>query len=79
MLLLLGVKEVRVVKGVKVKCLVDYCQTSIFRFSKLWYVTARLMCRLIYNLPELSIRIFNPITSYFLIKRYEFRITDPDT
>ena len=58
--------------------LVAYCQTSIFRFSKLWYVTARLLCRLIYNLPELSIRIFNPITSYFLIKRYEYRIKNPD-
>ena len=33
MLLLLGVKEVRVVKGVKVKCLVDYCQTLAFIFS----------------------------------------------
>ena len=58
--------------------LVAYCQTSTFRFSKLWYVTARLLCRLIYNLPELSIRIFNPITSYFLIKRYEYRIKNPD-
>ena len=29
------------------------------------------------NLPELSIRIFNPITSYFLIYRYVFRIADP--
>ena len=74
----LGVKGVRVVKEVKVKCFVAYCQTSIFGFSKLWYVTARLMCRLIYNLPELSIRIFNPITSYFLIKRYEYRIENPD-
>ncbi len=37
----------------------------------------RLMCRLICNLPELSIRIFNPITSYFLINRYESRIADP--
>ena len=35
------------------------------------------MCRLICNLPELSIRIFNPITSYFLIYRYVFRIADP--
>ena len=58
--------------------LVAYCQTSTFRFSKLWYVTARLLCRLIYNLPELSIRIFNPITSYFLINRYEYRIKNPD-
>ena len=29
------------------------------------------------NLPELSIRIFNPLTSYFLIYRYVFRIADP--
>ena len=29
------------------------------------YVATRLMFRLICNLPELSIRIFNPITSYF--------------
>ena len=36
------------------------------------------MFRLIYNLPELSIRIFNPITSYFLINMYEFRIENPD-
>ena len=28
------------------------------------YVATRLMCRLICNLPELSIRIFNPLTSY---------------
>ena len=41
------------------------------------YVATRLMCRLICNLPELSIRIFNPITSYFLIYRYVFRIADP--
>ena len=31
------------------------------------------------NLPELSIRIFNPLASYFLINRYVFRIADPDT
>ena len=30
------------------------------------------------NLPEYNIRIFNPITSYFLINRYESRIKDPD-
>ena len=36
------------------------------------------MCRLIFNLPEYSIRIFSPLVSYFLINRYEFRITDPD-
>ena len=41
------------------------------------YVATKLMCRLICNLPELSIRIFNPITSYFLIYRYVFRIADP--
>ncbi len=41
------------------------------------YVATRLMCRLICNLPELSIRIFNPLTSYFLINRYVFRIADP--
>ena len=29
------------------------------------YVPTRLMYRLICNLPELSIRIFNPLTSYF--------------
>ena len=29
------------------------------------------------NLPELSIRIFNPLTSYFLIYRCVFRIADP--
>ena len=29
------------------------------------YVATRLMCRLICNLPELSIRIFNPLASYF--------------
>ena len=34
------------------------------------------MCRLICNLPELSIRIFNPITSYFLINRYESRVSE---
>ena len=34
------------------------------------------MCRLICNLPELNIRIFNPITSYFLINRYEYRVSD---
>ena len=28
------------------------------------YVATRLMCRLICNLPELSIRIFNPLASY---------------
>ena len=28
------------------------------------YVATRLMCRLICNRPELSIRIFNPIASY---------------
>ena len=29
------------------------------------YVPTKLMCRLICNLPELSIRIFNPLASYF--------------
>ena len=29
------------------------------------YVATRLMCRLICNLPEFSIRIFNPLASYF--------------
>ena len=28
------------------------------------YVATKLMCRLICNLPEYNIRIFNPITSY---------------
>ena len=28
------------------------------------YVPTKLMCRLICNLPELSIRIFNPLASY---------------
>ena len=42
------------------------------------YESTKLMCRLICNLPELSIRIFNPVTSYFLIKRYEYRIKNPD-
>ena len=41
------------------------------------YVPTRLMYRLICNLPELSIRIFNPLTSYFLIYRCVFRIADP--
>ena len=47
-------------------------------FRAYGYIPARLLCRLIYNLPELSIRIFNPITSFFLIKRYEYRIKNPD-
>ena len=29
------------------------------------------------NLPELNIRIFNPLASYFLLHRYESRIADP--
>ena len=29
------------------------------------YVATRLMCRLICNLPEYNIRIFNPLASYF--------------
>ena len=41
-----------------------------------WYVPTTLMCRLICNLPEYSIRIFNPITSYFLINRYESRVSE---
>ena len=41
------------------------------------YVPTRLMYRLICNLPELSIRIFNPLASYFLIYRCVFRIADP--
>ena len=41
------------------------------------YVSTTLMCRLICNLPELNIRIFNPLASYFFINRYEFRIKDP--
>ena len=28
------------------------------------YVATRLMCRLICNLPEYNIRIFNPLASY---------------
>ena len=39
-------------------------------------VATKLMYRLICNLPELSIRIFNPITSYFLINRYESRVSE---
>ena len=31
------------------------------------YVSTKLMCRLICNLPELNIRIFNPLASYFLL------------
>ena len=35
------------------------------------------MCRLICNLPELSIRIFQSACFlFFLINRYEFRITE---
>ena len=30
------------------------------------YVATRLMCRLICNRPESNIRIYDPITSYFL-------------
>ena len=41
------------------------------------YVPTRLMYRLICNLPELSIRIFNPLASYFLIYRCVFRIAYP--
>jgi hypothetical protein len=37
------------------------------------------MCRLICNLPELSIRIFQSACFLLLIYRYVFRITDPDT
>ena len=44
------------------------------------YAATKLMYRLICNLPELSIRIFNPLTFlFFLINRYESRIKDPDT
>ena len=54
-------------------------QSAYFLFSRAdRYVATRLMCRLICNLPEYNIRIFNPITSYFLINRYESRIKDPD-
>ena len=35
---------------------------SIFRADG--YVATRLMCRLICNLPEYNIRIFNPLASY---------------
>ena len=36
-------------------------------------VATRQMCRLICNLPEFNIRIFNPLASYFYF-RYEFLI-----
>ena len=38
------------------------------------YVSTTLMCRLICNLPELNIRIFNPLASYFLLHRYESNV-----
>ena len=47
-------------------------------FPCLRIYTSKTNVPVIYNLPELSIRIFNPITSFFLIKRYEYRIKNPD-
>ena len=41
------------------------------------YVATRLMCRLICNLPEYNIRIFQSACFLFLIYRYVFRIADP--
>ena len=41
------------------------------------YVPTKLMCRLICNLPELSIRIFQSACLLLLIYRYVFRIADP--
>jgi hypothetical protein len=43
------------------------------------YVATRLMCRLICNLPEYNIRIFQSACFLLLINRYVFRIADPDT
>ena len=49
----------------------DYCADG--------YVSTKLMCRQICNLPELNIRIFQSAYFLFFINRYEFRITDPYT
>ena len=43
------------------------------------YVATRLLFRLICNLPELSIRIFQSAYFLLLINRYVFRIADPYT
>mgnify|MGYP007059331522 FL=1 len=42
------------------------------------YVATKLMCRLICNLPELNIRIFQSACLLLLIYRYVFWIADPD-
>ena len=41
------------------------------------YAATKLMYRLICNLPELSIRIFQSACFLLLIYRYVFRIADP--
>ena len=62
------VKVVKVVIGVKVKCLVDFFNILRSIIINKTNVPADLheLLSTAKNLPELSIRIFDPITSYFL-------------
>ena len=39
-------------------------KVSISLSRAAWYVATKLLCRLICNLPEYNIRIFNPLASY---------------